>query len=127
MPGSLDPITDGHIDVVGQVLEMVDKENNMMVISMMADKLKREESSKALPALDKLLKKSVDNSNTAAIACINSLNTFGRPAAKYLIPYVQHQNKNISNAVLRTLSNMSGRNYGDNIDKFYEALFELAT
>jgi len=93
-------------------------EENMLVIAMIAETLKKAERSKALPLLDDLLKKSAEKSNTTAISCIKSMQSFGKPAARHLIPYLKSTNQNIKNAALAALSEMSGREYGDDIEKW---------
>jgi HEAT repeat protein len=100
------------------VLSTAETETSMLVIKMMANALKHAAPGDALPSLQKLLDQSLDKSNEASVMCIKSMQTFGKQAAEYIIPYITSPNSNIKKAALNALKEMSGRDYGSNIEKW---------
>lgn len=108
----------GDPEALQMVIILAEKENNMLVITIIADVLKNAEAKEALPTLDKLLAKSSNKNNEASLACISAMQTFGKASAKYLIKYISSPNQNIKNAAIKALSDISGRNYGSDIKKW---------
>lgn len=97
------------------IIKRTVSERNIRVITNMAKVLMRTDSSKALPALTLLLRKTELASNIAAIRCIKSMKSFGLPATSYLIPFLSSKNRNIRQATAAALTEISGRNYGTDI------------
>jgi HEAT repeat protein len=108
----------GNSTAYDAVIKRSTVESNIRVITIMAQVLMRTESSKALPALAALLRKSELASNTAATRCIKSIKSFGEPAATYLIPFLSSKNRNIRRTTAAALAEISGRNYGTDIKKW---------
>ncbi|MCF6174869.1 MAG: protein kinase [Victivallaceae bacterium] len=108
----------GNSTAYAAIIKRTTSENNMRVIAVMAQVLMRTESSKALPALAIMLRKSEMTSNSTANSCIKSIKSFGEPGAAYLMPFLRSKNRNIRRAVTKALSEISGRTYGNDMKKW---------
>jgi HEAT repeat protein len=108
----------GDQEALKVVLFTAENEKSMLVIKRMAEALRNTVPKDALPALQKLLKQSAGKSNDTSVTCIKSMQTFGKQAAEYIIPYITSPNNNIKITALNALKEISGRNYGTNIEKW---------
>jgi serine/threonine protein kinase/HEAT repeat protein len=100
------------------VMEYAGKETNMRVIKLIAKMLVKADGEKALPILKNLLEKSEETSNPTARQCIISMVAFGESAAPYLIEFVNSGNDNVKTEAVKALSEISGRDYGEDIAKW---------
>jgi len=108
----------GDTEALKSLLFTAEHEKNMLVIKMIAKGLKHIAPEDALPSLKKLLDRSLDKSNDTSLMCIKSMQTFGKQAAPYIIPYITSSNTNIKKAAITALKELSGRDYGSNIKKW---------
>ena len=108
----------GDISAYEVVMEIADKEDNMRVIQSIAKMLVNADGKKALPLLNKLLRKSEGISNPAATECIKSMVSFGESATFYLIHCLSSTNDNVKRATVKALKDVSGRDYGNDTEKW---------
>ncbi len=100
------------------VSSIAQTESNMRVIQRIAEMLPLTAPSKALPLLKNLLQKTENTSIPAARQCVHSMAAFGEDAAPFLIHFLASQNQNVKEAVLGSLREISGRDYGDDAAKW---------
>ncbi|NOY75023.1 MAG: HEAT repeat domain-containing protein, partial [Kiritimatiellaeota bacterium] len=105
-------------DSFAEIAAMAGNETNMRVICVLAETLKHQKASDALPLLDALLAKSEDESASTAKKCVESMKYFGTEAAPRLIKRLDSPNKNVKRMALSALEEMSGRKYGYDTKKW---------
>ena len=93
-------------------------EENTLVLKRIAEMMTSVSSLKALPFLYELFLKVENVSNPAAMQCVKSLAFFGEEACSYLLKCLAVQNPAVKAEVIKALENISGRSYGDNIEKW---------
>ena len=101
------------------------REKNMRVLRSLAKTMKNQKASDALPLLDALLTQSADKSASTAKTCVKSMKYFGEDAAQYLIKHLRTSNKSIKTAIVSTLEEISGRSYGNDVNKWRKWLKSL--
>jgi serine/threonine protein kinase len=100
------------------VVEHAKNEENTHVLKMIVKMMPSVNSDIAIPFLYKLFKKVENSSNSLAEECVKSLAIFGEKSAKYLVLCLNSSNSNIRNSVKNALKSISGRDYGNNQEKW---------
>ncbi|MHB9137895.1 MAG: protein kinase domain-containing protein [Victivallaceae bacterium] len=103
---------------IPELIALSGREESPRVQAELARSLGRSGDAAALPALKNLFIRCRENSFSTAMACLKAMTRFEKPALPFLINLLETKDRDLNSAVVTSLKEISGEDFGNNQSKW---------